>query len=86
MGDGLVGLDYGDVVGLLGFDKLGDVRSDRVQGVEGYDGAGQVQWRQQRLEVRRLVRLRADFGLGQGHDGAMSDRGEQVPSRRVEAV
>jgi hypothetical protein len=84
VGGRLVGLDHGDVVGLFGFDEPGDVRPDRVQSVEGHDRAGQVQWCQQRLEVCRLVRLRADLGLGEGHDGAVGDCGEQVPSRRFE--
>ncbi|WP_232247973.1 hypothetical protein [Streptacidiphilus rugosus] len=52
VGGGLVGLDHGDVVGLLGLDQPGDVRLDRVQCVEGDDGAGQVQRREQGLEVR----------------------------------
>jgi hypothetical protein len=43
VGDGLVGLDHDNVVGLLGLDQPGDVRLDRVQGVEGNDSAGQVQ-------------------------------------------
>ncbi|WP_366916525.1 hypothetical protein [Streptomyces sp.] len=81
---GLVGLDHGDVVGLLGFDQPGDVRLDQVQGVEGDDGAGQVQRCQERLEVRGFVRLRAGLHLGEGHDGAVSDRGEQMPARRGE--
>jgi hypothetical protein len=40
VGGGLVGLDHGDVVGLLGLDQPGNVRLDRVQSVEGDDGAG----------------------------------------------
>lgn len=84
MGSGLVGLDHGDVVGLLGLDQPGDVRLDRVQGVEGDDGAGQVQRCQQRTEVCGFVRLRADLHLSEGHDGAVSDRGEQMPTRRGE--
>ena len=35
----LVGLDHGDVVGLLGLDRPEHVRLDRVQGVEGHDDA-----------------------------------------------
>lgn len=84
VGGGLVGLDHGDVVGLLGFHQPGDVRLDRVQGVEGDDGAGQVQRCQQRPEVRGFVRLRADLHLGEGHEGAVGDRGEQMPARRGE--
>jgi hypothetical protein len=49
--------------------------------VEGDDGADQVQRGQQRLEVRGLVRLGADFGLGEGDDAAVGDGGEQVPAR-----
>jgi hypothetical protein len=81
---GLVGLDHGDVVGLLGLDQPGDVRLDGVQGVEGDDGAGQVQRCQQWTEVCGFVRLRADFYLGKGHDGAVGDRGEQMSARRGE--
>lgn len=81
VGGGPVGLDHGDVVGLLGLDQPGDVRLDRVQGVEGDDGAGQVQRCQERWEVCGFVRLRADPRLGEGHDGAVSDCGEQMPAR-----
>jgi hypothetical protein len=65
VGGGLVRLDYGDVVRLLGLDQPADVRLDRVQGVEGHRDTGQVQRREQRLEVPGYVRLRTDLHLGE---------------------
>jgi hypothetical protein len=66
VGGRLVALDHGDVVGVLGLDEPGDVRLDRVQGVEGDQGAVQVQGLEQGPEVRGLVRLRPDLCPGEG--------------------
>ena len=68
-GGGLVGLDHGDVVRLLGLDQPGDVGLHRVQRVEGDHGSVQVERCEQGLEVPCLVGLGPDLGLGEGDRG-----------------
>ena len=83
VGGGLVGLDDGDVVGLLRLDQPGDVGLDRVQGIEGDHGAGQVQRRQQRAGSACVSFVFAPTSTwARVATGAVGDRGEQMPARR----
>jgi hypothetical protein len=66
VGGRLVAFDHGDVVGVLGLDQPGDVRLERVRGVEGYESSVQVQRFEQGPHVGGLVRLRSDLRLGEG--------------------
>jgi hypothetical protein len=56
-----------------------------VQGVEGHRDTGQVQRREQRLEVPGFIRLRTDLHLGERRDAAVGDRRKQVTAGCVSA-
>jgi hypothetical protein len=69
-------------VGVLRLDEPGDVRLDRVQGVEGDQGFVEVERFGQGLEARGLIRLGfdldLDLGLGEGQGPVVGDGGDQV--------
>ncbi|MEU3436552.1 hypothetical protein [Streptomyces sp. NPDC006863] len=81
-GGGLVALDHGDVVGVLGLDQPDGVRLDPVQGVGDDERSVQVQQLEQGTEGRGFVRLRSAFRLGEGQGPVVGDGGEQVPADR----
>ncbi|GHE66394.1 hypothetical protein GCM10017771_90130 [Streptomyces capitiformicae] len=56
-----------------------------MAGIEGDDGAGEVERRQQGFEVAHFVGLRTDFDLGNRGDAVVGDRREQVTARRIQA-
>ena len=65
-GGGLIGLDHGHVVRLLGLGQPGDIGLHGVQRVEGDHVSVQVERCKQGPEVPRLVGLGPHFGLGEG--------------------
>lgn len=77
-GAGLVGLDGGDVLRLLGLDEPGDVGLHRVQRVESDHVAWQVERCQEGLEVRGLVGLASDLGSGEREGPLAGDGGQQM--------
>ena len=70
-------LDDRDVVRFLVLHQPAQVRPDRVEGIEGHHGAGQVHWLQQLGEVAGLVVLDADLEMVQ-EVAAMLGDAEQV--------